>query len=193
MNKQERLNLEKIFLLGNYLQYCRLKAHSISTSIKVSFEVRGNKGDGSLIGTLELINDTLKEYNITSQVQKDIQKWIDYLNREYAQISQPLIERGLSPVYLKPGDANALVKDTEHWRKAINNSLETDFYVPYLTETALIDKSKLILGLNSFLDEAVLKHISDNTKNDLRDAVKCILLHLPTPAAMITFRASEDI
>ncbi len=174
MNQQERLNLEKIFWLGIYLQYCRSKAQSIATSIKASFEVRGGKGDGSLTGALELINDTLKEYNITPQVQSDIQRWIDYLNKEYAQISQPLFERGiLNPAYLKPGDANALVKDTEHWRNA--------------------NKSKLISGRSSFLNEDILKHLPDSTKNDLSDAIKCILLHLPTPAAMITFRVSEDI
>jgi hypothetical protein len=96
-------------------------------------------------------------------------------------------------IYLTLGDAEAFVNDINHWRETIVSSLENNFYTPFQIETALIDKSKLLSGVNSFLSEDILKQLSDNNKNDLNDAIKCILLHLPTPAAMITFRASEDI
>ena len=52
---------------------------------------------------------------------------------------------------------------------------------------------KLTSGIESFLKEESLTIISDNAKQDLNDAIKCILFSLSTPAAMITFRASEDV
>lgn len=192
MNEEKKINLAKIYWLGNNIQYCRLKARSvIYNNEKVNV-----KGEGSIINALEEINIALMEYNITPLVQKGIQKWINGLNDAYVlSRGQPPLLNLLNPnsIYLVSADAEALLRDIGHWREAILSSLENDFYKPCKIETALIDKSKLLSGLNSFLSEDILKHLSDNNKNDLNEAIKCILLHLPTPSAMITFRASEDI
>lgn len=193
MNAEEKKpSLADIYWLGNIIQYCRLEARSVTYGNKKVYV----KGEASIIEVLEEINTTLKQYNLTPLVQKDIQRRIKGLGDAYILGNgQASLQNMLNPnsIYLTSGDANELTNDIKHWREVIRSSLENDFNKPSQIITALIDKSRLLSGINSFLNEDILKQLSDNNKNDLNDAINCILLNLPTPAAMITFRASEDI
>lgn len=192
MSGINNVNLAKIYCLANYLQYCRLKIIS-TLETKTNFKVKGNSGEGSLIESLEMINTSLQEYDITPNIQTDIQKWIHNLNKFYVQGSNQSYVDLLSSIHINQSDSKALISDIKHWRKEIIRSLETDFCSSCKIETAIIDKSKLKSGIESFLKEDSLTIISENAKQDLKDAIKCILFSLPTPAAMITFRASEDV
>ena len=193
MSGKNNVNLAKIFWLANNLQYCRLKATYVLDN-NVKFKVKGNQGEASLIETLENINATLQEYNITPNIQTQIQqKWIPFLNQYYIQASNQPLEEIFSPINITKENSGELISDINQWRKEILSSLEIDFYAPFKIETALIDKSKLTSGIESFLKEDALKIISENAKQDLNEAIKCILYSLPTPAVMITFRASEDV
>lgn len=193
MSGKNNVYLAKIFWLGNNLQYCRLKATYVLDS-NVKFKVKGNKGESSLIETLEKINAILQEYDITPNIQKQIQQnWIPFLNQYYIQASNQPFEDIFSPIHITKENSRELISDINQWRREILSSLEIDFYAPFKIETALIDKSKLTSGIESFLKDDSLTLISENAKQDLNDAIKCILFSLPTPAAMITFRASEDV
>jgi hypothetical protein len=187
MNEEIRLSLADFYYIGTNLLWISLKAQ-MAMQTKEQFKVRG---ENSLVGALEVTNSILKDYNIAPQVQKEIQNWIDGLNRAYIQAETPPLFA--INYYLNFNDVKEIEKATERWRETIINSLANDFYKPCKIETALIDKSKLLSGLNSFLSGDVLKHLSASSITDLNDATKCIVLGLPTPAAMITFRASEDI
>ena len=192
MSEKNNLNLVKIFVLANNLQYCRLKIISTVYN-KENFNVKGNSGEASLIEILEQIYTTLQEYDITPNIQIQIQKRINSLNKFYVQASNQPFEEIFSPIYIKQSDSKTLINDINHWREEIASYLESNFLASCKIETALIDKSKLKSGIESFLKDDSLTIISENAKQDLNDAIKCILFSLPTPAAMITFRASEDV
>ncbi len=93
MGEEKKPNLGEIYQVGNILQYCRMKAQAqTALKIKEQFKVRGNKGEGSLVEALELTNSILKDFNITPQVQQQIQSWIDNLNKAYVQASKPVLD-----------------------------------------------------------------------------------------------------
>lgn len=193
MSGKKYLNLAKIFWLANNLQYCRLNARATSYG-NINFKVKGNTGEGSLIEVLLAVNATLHEYDIAPETQTHIQNWTEDLNKYYVQApNQAPLYGFFNPVNIKQGDSELLISDIERWRTEIASYLESNFYESCQIETAIIDKSKLISGIESFLEGDSLTIISDNAKNDLNDAIKCILFSLPTPAVMITFRASEDV
>ena len=192
MSGKKNLNLKELFRLGNNLQYCRLNVYSALYN-NIEFKVKGDSGDGSLIETLEMINTTLQEYDITPHIQTQIQKWINDLNKSYVQASNQRYVDIISPIRINQVDSKALISDINQWRKEIVSHLESNFCASCQIETAIIDKSKLKSGIKSFLKDYSLTIISENVKQDLNDAIKCILFSLPTPAAMITFRASEDV
>lgn len=58
--------------------------------------------------------------------------------------------------------------------------------------TAIIEKDNLERGVDHFLGYALAAKLSTTTKNDLEDAIKCLICGIATPAAMISLRASED-
>ena len=192
MSEKKNLNLVKIFVLANNLQYCRLKIISTVYN-KENFNVKGNSGEASLIEILEQIYTTLQEYDITPNIQIQIQKRINSLNKFYVQASNQPLEEIFSPIYIKQSDSEVLIHDINRWREEIASYLESNFFASCKIETASIDKSKLMSGINSFLQDDVFNIISGGCKNDLNEAIKCILFSLPTASAMITFRASEDV
>jgi len=55
--------------------------------------------------------------------------------------------------------------------------------------TALIKEE----SIDAILPDDLLSRLDEMTRNDLKDALTCILLLIPTPAVMICFRATENI
>ena len=192
MSGNNNLNLARIFWLANNLQFCRLTLSGVMYKHK-RFEVKGDTGSSSLIELLKDINSTIQEYNITPNVQTDIIDWINHLNNSYVKSTKETPLFNFDPIHINYNDSEELLKDVNQWTKEISSSLDSDFYAPCKIETAFTDKSKLTSGIESFLKDDSLKIISENAKQDLNEAIKCILYSLPTPATMITFRASEDV
>ncbi len=58
--------------------------------------------------------------------------------------------------------------------------------------TEIISKDRLDQGLGHFLGWEILSKISEEAKSDLEDAIKSIYHGIPTAAAMVSLRASED-
>ena len=192
MSGKKNLNLAKIFWLAINLEYCRLTLYNAKNKI-YKYQVKGDEENSSLINTLKSINSTIQEYNITPTIQKQIVEWLNHLNNSYVKAPKETPLFNFDPININYNDSNELIADVEQWEQEISNVLDSDFYAPCKIDTALIDKSKLRFGLGSFLKDDSLTIISENAENDLNDAIKCILYSLPTPAAMITFRASEEV
>lgn len=58
--------------------------------------------------------------------------------------------------------------------------------------TQFISKEALQKGLGQFVGYDLLTRVSDVAKSDLEGAMKCIFHAIPTPAAMVSLRASEE-
>lgn len=191
MSGKNNVNLAQILLLGRGLQYLRINLYRVLDD-KMDFVVRGGEYT-SVKGSLQVIYNIIMEYNIAPKVQTPILNWINNLDNFYVKEPEGRTFFNTTPIHINSKDGTKLLNDINHWKDEISNSLETDFYAPPQIDTAFTDKSKLTSGIESFLKDDSLKIISENAKQDLNEAIKCILYSLPTPAAMITFRASEEV
>jgi hypothetical protein len=124
---------------------------------------------------LELLSNT---YSTLKFVYSSAKDWIVYLDKKYAE---NLVFLG-SPFYIDRIDASNLSKDSDRWIDAIINEYSKQ-------KTVLIRQEKI----TEIFPEKLLSGLDELTKNDLEDAFHCIFQLLPTPAAMICFRATENI
>jgi hypothetical protein len=58
--------------------------------------------------------------------------------------------------------------------------------------TVIISKDSLEKGIENFIGYSLSAKLSKTAKSDLEDAIKCLYCGIPTPAAMISLRASEE-
>ncbi len=80
---------------------------------------------------------------------------------------------------------------SEGWKLKDENKRLHDRIEGLCPKTVIIARESLELGLTQFLGET-LARISLVAKNDLENAVRCIYHGIPTAAAMVSLRASED-
>lgn len=59
--------------------------------------------------------------------------------------------------------------------------------------TQFISKESLAKGLRQFVGNDILNKLSNVAKNDLENAMRCIMHGISTPAAMVSLRASEEV
>jgi len=137
------------------------------------------KGDDSI---LEFLNDhypSIKElsefFKNLEEVRRSIYKWRIYLDANYQARAGRL-------TILKIEDAKILGMDVDSWISSIINIYARQGTV-YITQNSL----------EELFSQNLLSEIDAFTKADLDDALSCILHLIPTPAAMISFRAAESI
>jgi|GEM_PF-886575 len=145
------------------------------------------KGSNSILDALQkwypFIDRLAKNYPNLSNVANEIDWWIKYLDRNYTlKNPPPLIDSGPQFHYLQHGDASKLSDDSLQWICAIINE--------YNKQGTVLIKEEFIEELRKYFEKS---NIDKLTKQDLNDALDCILHLLPTPAAMISLRVAESI
>lgn len=140
------------------------------------------KGENYILDVLircqQFISALANRYEGLQSTATGLASWIAYLNKRY--VLQTTIFG--PPVNLDRSDAQRLSDDVEQWRAAILSTYQKE-------GTAFIKEDTV----NSVFSESTLNKLDDMTKEDLWDAVLCVLHLLPTPAAMISFRVAENI
>ena len=119
-----------------------------------------------------------KYYPELSNVANSMRNWIEYLDKKYAEkwvIFGP-------PFYIEIKDAEELSRDVKGWIDTIINEYEK-------RGTVLIKEE----SVEQILPESLRAGLDEITKEDLYDALKCILHLLPTPAVMISMRVAENL
>jgi len=111
-------------------------------------------------------------YTNLSQVTHLIKVYIDHLDKKYFETSQPI----------EYNDALELSEYSKYWIDIIINEFN-------MRGTTLI-KEEAIEQIREYFEKS---NIDELTKQDLNDALDCILHLLPTPAAMISLRVAESI
>jgi ribosomal protein S17E len=117
-------------------------------------------------------------YPDLSKVADSMRGWIEYLDKKYAE----KLEFFGRPFYVEIKDAEKLSKDSEEWINVIINE--------YAKRGPILIREETI---EQILPENLLSGLDEITKKDLNDALTCILHLLPTPAAMISLRAAENL
>jgi ribosomal protein S17E len=120
-----------------------------------------------------------KEYSELNIVVNSMREWIEYLDKKYVENEELFFPR---PFYIEKEDAEALLQNVKEWINAIINEYEK-------RGTVLIKEEKI----EQILPESLIADLDETTKEDLYDALKCILHLLPTPAAMISMRVAESL
>jgi ribosomal protein S17E len=125
--------------------------------------------------TLEYL--TKKYHPELSKLANSMRNWMEYLDKKYA-------ERWMifTPFYIEKKDAKKLLRDVKEWIDAIINEYEK-------RGTVLIKEE----SVEEILPESRLAGLDETTKEDLYDALKCVLHLLPTPAVMISMRVAENL
>jgi len=141
------------------------------------------KGEGYILDVLKgwhpFLEYLAKEYSELSKVVNSMRMWIDYLDKKYAE------NQGLffsPPFYIETKDAEELSRYAKEWMYTIINEYEK-------RGTILIKEEKT----EQILPESLLASLDETTREDLYDALKCILHLMPTPAAMISMRVAENL
>lgn len=140
------------------------------------------KGDNLILDALRrqlpLLEQLSKTYSSLGNVYSSVKDTIVYLDRKYPEEAVFLGP----PVNIDRTDAKKLMKDSNLWINAIID----EYSKP---RTVLIRQE----NINEIFTEKILSDLDELTRNDLVDAFHCIFHLLPTPAAMICFRATENI
>jgi hypothetical protein len=127
---------------------------------------------------LPLLKQLSDTYSNLGNVYSSVKDTIIYLDRKYPEKSIFLGPQ----VNLDRRDAEKLSKDSKLWIEAI---IEEYSY----QRTVLIREE----NISKIFSKELLSNLDELTGSDLSDAFSCILNLLPTPAAMICFRATENI
>lgn len=122
---------------------------------------------------LECLADTYSDLN---QVSSSAKEWVIYLDKKYPEQPQGIF--GRATMNLSIEDAKKLQEESNQW---INRII--DEYA----------KDRTVFIRNEIFPDSLLQHLDELTREDLKDALNCIFNLLPTPAAMIAFRATEHI
>jgi ribosomal protein S17E len=155
----------------------------ISASIITPTQSVQVKGENYILDILKRWHPFLeylakKYYPELSKVADSMRNWIEYLDKKYAEkwvIFGP-------PFYIEIKDAEELSRDVKGWIDTIINEYEK-------RGTVLIKEE----SVEEILPESLLAGLDEITKEDLYDALKCILHLLPTPAVMISMRVAENL
>jgi hypothetical protein len=141
------------------------------------------KGENGILNVLKrwhlFLNNLAKNYypNL-SNVADEVKGWIEYLDKKYSE--QTIL---LGPqINIGAGDAVKLSFHLQQWIDVIINEFEKQG--PILIKE---EEYRIILSKN------LLSNLDELTKQDMTDALSCILHLLPTPAAMISLRVAESI
>jgi len=142
------------------------------------------KGENYILETLrrnvpllELLANTYADLKL---VYSSVNDWTIYLDKKYPAQPQGIFGQSTMNVDLK--DAKNLSEDSNRWINAIISEYSKQ-------KTILIRQEKI----TEIFPEKLLADLDELTKNDLKDAFDCIFNLLPTPAAMVCFRATENI
>lgn len=140
------------------------------------------KGNNLLLDVLKdnytLLKFLSQRYGALQEIDESVRNWIAYLDKKYAERQQIL---GL-PVYIDFKDAKELSQDTDKWMTLIINE--------YAKQRTVIIQE---WTMERYLSNNILSSLDELTREDLNDAFSCIVHLLPTPAAMISLRAAENI
>lgn len=140
------------------------------------------KGENYILEVLKrqfpIIEDISNTFESIKTVKEAINRWIIYLEQRYSDKWQPLGP----PILLQIEDAKKLQKEVRSWKSIILKAYATPG-TEYIKQ----------YSLKELFTEDILSTIDDFTKDDLNDALKCILHLIPTPAAIISLRAVERI
>ncbi len=97
--------LDRILMLGEYLEYIRLNT-SLQSKTKVKFIISGLKGIGTNLEQIPELKDI--------EAGKECAAWIERLGASYKERESDQIEHK---------DARALFKNAERWRREIVKKL----------------------------------------------------------------------
>jgi ribosomal protein S17E len=140
------------------------------------------KGENYLLDILKgwypFIKALSEKYPNLNKVVDSIKGWIEYLDKKYAEkwmLFGP-------PFYIDTRDAENLSRDSLEW---INTIIDE-----YAKQGPILIREEAI---DQILPENLLSGLDEITREDLKDALTCILHLLPTPAAMISLRVAEKL
>lgn len=140
------------------------------------------KGHNFILDVLErqlpVLEQLSNTYTSLGKLYSSVKDTIVYFDRKYPEKAVFLGPQ----VNIDRKDANRLLKDSEQWINAIINEYSNP-------RTVLIRQE----NINEIFTEKLLSDLDELTRNDLKDSFRCIFHLLPTPAAMICFRATENI
>lgn len=140
------------------------------------------KGKDYILDVLEtqhlIVKSISSVYPSLADVEKSMYDSIVYLDRKYTEKRRFLSTKNL----LEHTDAKKLSSDVMDW---ITSILEV--YKERGTHYIIHN------NLEELFSEQLLSVVDKSTNTDLEDAFQCIIHLMPTPAAMISFRAAESI
>ncbi len=94
------------------------------------------------------------------------------------------------PQVVSDTDKNALREVRTRWQTLVQERLGRLYLI---TPTTGLDISRILQGLGGFLSEQDIAILGPSERQDLIDALKCILMTSPTPAEYMALRTSESL
>lgn len=161
--------LEDVYYIGYSLSYLKIALHHF-------YPVKGGK---YILEELKNLRYSCNQLNIDKSLINDISKSITELGIKYKDRQD-----------IETEDAESLNEAIIGWYRL----LEKEFIernVEEIYKEGFVNWKYLYNVEKAF--ESNWHRLPDICKSDLTDASKCILLNIPTPAAMVTLRAIEKI
>lgn len=138
------------------------------------------RGGGGIHTGLKYISFLLETNKIVTSIHSKIKEWTE-ITGGYDN------EGRLTQEHMELLKDNIMI-----WDDRIKNELVATPAICLYTE-GILNYRRLQGGAGKFFEKETWVRLSDTAREDLDDAAKCLLCKLPTPAAMISLRAVEDV
>lgn len=175
-----RLGVFRLMCVMNDLSYVYERCRSVTVQPSQLTQV---KEENYILDALKRPQQSIatlaQNFHEIKSVVDGLANWIAYLDKGYVLQSALF---GGKPMYLERTDAECLAKDIEQWRATI-------LAIYQQQRTVLIKED----NLDSVFPNSMLSKLDDLAKEDLNDAISCVLHLFPTPASMISLRVAENI
>lgn len=192
MGQMIELDEYETVILGHALSYGRVESSHVSALLQ---ELVREKGQNT--HSYEIFNRSVarlqqkklldEKYRVTARALEEIipEQLRSYHLQALRRITE--LESEKTRIELEKSQAQSETYTLRSTISQLENKLIT-----ISPPTHHISKEALTKGLSHFVGYEVANQLSEVAKNDLESAMRCIMHGIPTPAAMVSLRASEE-
>lgn len=166
------MNLQYIFRLGYHIGY-------LERAVRHKYKIKSTT-ESTFLDSIKSFAFYIQNQSLVKSSHKEVKQWIEKLAAY--PINTPISDH----------DSDLLLNSLRIWDDRIDRELSS-LLVKRCYQDGLLNFKRLIKGAKEYLDKDIWNKLEERTHGDLNDAVKCLLFELPTPAAMIALRATEEV
>jgi hypothetical protein len=172
--EEEKMDLMEAYYLGTRTQYlasCKPARESIT--------VVSEGGKGDLVSSLRFFIDRADILDASEHLVEDTREFVEHLVEEY-DVGEPPTE----------SDAQRAAEFSSRWAEAFS-VMESEHSIVHTQDSGFFDVDRAMENPAEFFEPDVWDWLKEESKQDLREAIRTLAVDCPTASVMVSLRAVE--